>query len=64
MANYRGYVCDSCGRLMSREERTEVLTRFQGPVVTGEKTEDKCPECLNPPKQEELRPIRRRKKTV
>ena len=60
MAQYNGFRCDLCGAVMEPEQRTKVTVRYEGHVVEGEYSMDKCPECVGePPKP--LRPLRRRK---
>lgn len=60
MAQYNGFTCDSCGKVMSPDERTKVTLRYEGPVHQGECFIDKCPDCVGePPKP--LKPLRRRR---
>ncbi len=61
MAQYNGFTCDSCGNVIPPENRTKVTTRYEGGVIEGEYSLDKCPDCVGTaPKP--LKPLRRRRK--
>jgi len=63
MAQYNGFKCDSCGNVIAPEDRTRVTTRYEGSVVSGEYSLDKCSDCVGtPPKT--LKPLRRRRPSV
>jgi hypothetical protein len=62
MSVFTGIKCDSCGQVVEVADRTRKKTCYDGPTVSGEFTQDLCPECT--PKTESLprlRPLRRRK---
>lgn len=58
MAQYNGFTCDSCGKVVSAEERTKRTVRYVGKVVEGEVSTDLCPECVGKPQG--LKPLRKR----
>jgi hypothetical protein len=60
MAQYNGFKCDSCGAVVDSEERTKRTVKFDGPEVSGEYTDDLCPDCVQVPEGVVLRPLRRR----
>lgn len=62
MAQYRGYQCDMCGKVINTDEVTEVTVRIDGPVLSGEFDQDLCPECAPKriPEGVVMRPLRRR----
>lgn len=62
MAEFRGVKCDQCGSLYERKVNTKRKVTLDGPKVSGEYTEDLCPECTSTtvPKGVTLRPLRRR----
>lgn len=62
MAQYRGYTCDSCGKVIDKHDVTEVTVRVDGPSLSGEFEQDLCPECApkRVPEGVEMRPLRRR----
>lgn len=59
MAQYNGFECDSCGKVVSPDDRTKVTTRYEGRIIEGEYFLDKCPECVGEPVKP-LKPLRRR----
>lgn len=61
MAQYNGFECDSCGKVIPPNERTKVTTRYEGQVIEGEYYLDKCPDCVGTPLRP-LKPLRRRSK--
>lgn len=46
MARYKGFNCDSCGKVVDESQRTKKRTSFEGPAADGSYTEDLCPECV------------------
>lgn len=60
MSEYRGYCCDKCGTVMTREQRTRRTVRVEGPALNGEYDEDLCGACLVVPSDVTMRPLRRR----
>jgi hypothetical protein len=60
MVQYRGFICDGCGKVMDIEGRTKITVRYEG-FVEGEYFEDKCSVCAVPPDGVTLKPLRRRK---
>jgi hypothetical protein len=63
MAQYNGFTCDSCGKVIDPEERTKVTIRYEGKIIEGECFLDKCPDCVGTPPKD-LKPLRRRKPSV
>lgn len=61
MSQFIGFECDSCGKVISTEDRNKVTTRYEGPAARGEFSEDRCSECVVVPNAAELRPLRRRR---
>lgn len=61
MAQYNGFTCDSCGNVMSVDDRTRVTMRYEGALVSGEHHIDKCPDCVSVPDGVVLKPLRRRR---
>ena len=60
MAYYQGYMCDGCGKPMSKDVRTKVTVRYEGPKVSGESVQELCDKCFEPPENVEgLRPLRK-----
>lgn len=62
MAQYNGFKCDSCGTIVSPEERTKRTVRYEGKVVEGEYHQDLCRDCVSVPEGVTLKPLRRRKR--
>lgn len=60
MAQYNGFKCDSCGKVIEPEDRTKVTTRYEGKIIEGEVSLDKCPDCVGEPVKA-LKPLRRRR---
>jgi len=60
MGEFRGYKCDSCGTLIDAENRTRKTVRYEGNLISGDYTQDLCPECIPAASTIELRPIQRR----
>lgn len=63
MVAMRAYRCDRCDKLMTRDEVTRRLVRFDGPEFSGEYDEDLCAVCAKaemPAPDVEVRPVRRR----
>jgi len=48
MAQYNGFTCDRCGKVVGPEDRTKVTLRFEG-KTEGEYHEDRCPDCTKMP---------------
>jgi Zn finger protein HypA/HybF involved in hydrogenase expression len=48
MAQYNGFTCDRCHRVVDPADRTKVTLRFEG-KVEGEYHEDRCPDCTSAP---------------
>lgn len=61
MAQYNGFTCDSCHRVMAAHDRTRVTVRYEGQAVNGEYHLDNCPQCVNIPEDVTLKPLRRRR---
>ena len=61
MAQFIGFKCDSCGEIIDTHDRNKVTTKFDGPAVQGEFTEDRCSNCTVPPVGVDLKPLRRRR---
>jgi NAD(P)H-flavin reductase len=61
MSGFKGYQCDGdgCENVMTREQRTKVTVRYDGPYVSGTYDEDLCRECVQVPAGVELKPLRR-----
>ena len=64
MGQFNGFTCDSCGHVMTADERTRVTVRYEGDVIEGEYHVDKCPECVSVPEGTTLKPLRRRRTYV
>lgn len=62
MAQYNGFTCDSCGTIVSAEERTKRTVRYEGKAAEGEYHQDLCPNCVSLPEGVSLKPLRRRRK--
>ncbi len=62
MAKYKGFNCDSCGKVVSEEARTKKTTRFEGPTINGAYNEDLCPDCAQIPEGVNFNPFKPRKK--
>lgn len=65
MVQFQGFICDSCEDIIPAEKRTRNTVRFEG-ETEGEFTIDLCPKCVQEhiPSDIELRPLRRRRKSV
>lgn len=66
MAQFQGFTCDSCGKVVAAEERTKRTVRMEGPRFGNgqEYHEDLCPDCVAVPEGVKLRDIPRRKKVA
>jgi hypothetical protein len=62
MAQFNGFTCDSCGKVVDPAQRTKVTIRYEGNVVDGEYYQDRCPDCVAVPEGVLLKPIRRRRR--
>lgn len=62
MAEFRGYRCDRCERIVEKADLTRLTTRYVGSHANGEYDEDLCPTCTSESLENapELRPLRRR----
>lgn len=45
MADVKAKNCDSCGKLHLAEHSTKRTLKYEGDVISGQKTEDLCPDC-------------------
>lgn len=61
MAQFTGFKCDSCGNVIDADQRHKVTTRYEGPDVQGEFSEDRCRDCTVVPEHVTLKPLRRRR---
>lgn len=59
---FRGYQCDDCGVIVTKDEVHHVVCRIDGPTVSGEYGKQLCAACAQKciPDGAELRPLRRR----
>jgi len=62
MADFRGKVCDSCGKVVAKEEATKKTIRVVGPTEAYEYDQDLCPDCVTTPEGVRVRPLRRRQR--
>lgn len=60
MGKYKGFTCDSCGKVVDASTRTKKRTSFEGPVIDGAFTEDLCPECAVVPEGVNFKETKRR----
>lgn len=62
MAQFSGYVCDECERVVPSGLRVKQTIKFDGREVAGEVSLDLCPECARTQAETYpgLRPLRRR----
>jgi hypothetical protein len=63
MAQFTGYQCDSCGEVVSKQNRTKKRIRYEGPVFEGDIDTDLCQDCVSIPEGVDLKPIPRRKRS-
>lgn len=62
MAQFNGYVCDSCERVVPSRDRVKKTVKFDGRAVAGETSLDLCSECAQEQAEGmDLRPLRRRR---
>lgn len=61
MAQFQGFTCDVCGKVIEPRQRTKRTVRLEG-AQEGDYHEDLCPDCTVVPEHVELKPIPRRKK--
>lgn len=61
MAQFQGYRCDRCDRVVDADERTKQTVKYDGPEVEGEFALDLCPDCVVVPEDVTLKPLRRRR---
>ena len=66
MSEFRGFMCNGCGSILTAVQRTKVTIRYDGPKIQGETSEDLCQVCVEAKgiDQSSLKPIRRRGKKV
>lgn len=62
MAQFSGYVCDECERVVPSGDRVKKTVKFDGREVSGEVSLDLCRECATAQASHYpgLRPLRRR----
>ena len=60
MGKYKGFTCDSCGKVLDETTRTKKRTSFEGPVADGSYLEDLCMDCVEVPDGVNFKPTKRR----
>ena len=64
MAQFNGFVCDSCDNVFPMSQRTKKTVKYDGVDVQGEVTQDLCSGCAVAETEDlEMRPLRRRGRT-
>lgn len=64
MAKIDAYSCDECGAIVTLEGITFKTERFDGPVLSGERTLDLCPVCTPEAAYVTLKPLRGKRKAA
>lgn len=63
MAQFNGFLCDSCDNVFPMAQRVKKTTKYDGPDVQGEVHQDLCPSCAVAETEDiGLKPLRRRGK--
>ena len=61
MAQFNGFVCDSCDEVFPMSHRTKKIVKYDGTDVQGEVSFDLCSECaVRETEDLEMKPLRRR----
>lgn len=60
MGKYKGFKCDSCGKVLEDSQRNKKRVSFEGPDLDGSYTEDLCSECIAVPEGVNFKQTKRR----